>query len=146
MTQERIGFNAPSTAGDVKKATKLDSSNSVFANMPKRTDKDAFDAKASVQHEKMLDRKQRGADLAKQFWDVIQDKTLLENKGPIKTNIEKELVGKLVEYAAEVNSDENEQEGMGALALIVLLFKTVMSQRDRIVSLEYKLTDFAKKD
>jgi hypothetical protein len=51
----------------------------------------------------------------------------------------------MIKLAVEINTDPNEQEGMGSLMWIVLLLKTCVSQRDRINKLEYSVSQLEKK-
>ncbi len=90
-------------------------------------------------------RNKTAFDLAQQFNKIINDKTLVENRGVIATNIEKEVESKLLNLAIDVNNDGNEpNEGMGSIALCAILFKVVLTQRDRINSLEYKVAKIEK--
>jgi len=131
-----------------QKKSKLDSSKSQF-NKPSRP---SFESAAEEAVNKAEDKKQKALELTKQFWNVIRDKTLPENKGPLKKDLEKEISNKLISYAIEINGyvdvtddDGNilgkEPDGMGSVGLIALLMKTVLYQRDVNNLLEKRLVD-----
>ncbi len=133
----------PETA-KITKGTKLDNQRSMFAK--KNSDKVSFEESADKYVGELKDRNKRAFDLAKQFMDVMKDKTLPENKSVIVQDIEREVKNKLLQLSIEINNDENEEnDGMGSLAIISLLLKTVMLQRDSINLLEYKLKTLEKK-
>lgn len=73
------------------------------------------------------------------------DETLLSEKGPIKKNLEKEIVNKLVRFASEMNNDPNEPEGFGSVAVIVLLLKAILYLRDKNNELSYKVASLEQK-
>lgn len=89
--------------------------------------------------------KKRAADLFVQFSRAMSDKTLSQNRNVFNNESEKELLQNMIQLAIDVNNDPNEQEGMGSLTWITLLFKTCLSQRDRMNELEYALGSLQKK-
>ena len=74
------------------------------------------------------------------FKKILDDKTLLQNKNIFSLDLEKEIISNLARLAIDMNTDENEIEGMGSVSIITLLLRTSIIQRDRINSLEYKST------
>lgn len=124
------------------KNVKLDSKKSRFAKQAET--KQIFEKKVTEVHEKMVGRQQLIFELGKQFLDLLKDKTLTENKGPMHQSLEKEVLGKLTQFAIEVNNDENEGEGMGSISMIVLLFKSMMIMRDNCNRAEYKIEQLEK--
>jgi len=82
--------------------------------------------------------------LGKNFIELITDKTLIENKGSIALHAENQVVSDLAKLAIDMNNDETQDEGMGSIGLLVLMFKTALSQRNRINALEYKLQKLEK--
>ena len=79
-------------------------------------------------------------ELAKQFKEILQDKTLVENKGPISKEIEKDVISKLIALAMVINQDESQPEGYGSVAIIQLLLKMMLSQRDAYNELDFKVS------
>lgn len=124
---------------------KVSSQKSIFDNMPKKPTQEEFSQKVASNQEKMATYKQKASELALQFKKIIEDKTLSQNKNIFALEVEKEVLSKMVQLAVDINNDPNEQEGMGSLTWITLLFKTVLSQRDRINNLEYNLSILEKK-
>jgi hypothetical protein len=51
----------------------------------------------------------------------------------------------MLQLAIEINTDPNEQEGMGSLTWITLLFKTCLAQRDRLNEMEFTLVTLQNK-
>lgn len=124
---------------------KVSSQKSIFENLPKKPTPEDFEKKVAAVQEKAVGYKQRAAELALQFKKTVEDKTLAANKNVFAIEVEKEILTKMVQLAIEINNDPNEQEGMGSLSWITLLFKTVLSQRDRINNLEYMVSILEKK-
>jgi hypothetical protein len=118
---------------------------SMFDSLPKKPNQQDFEKKVQATQQQMATYKQKASELAIQFKKTIDDKTLPENKNIFSLEIEKELLGKMVQLAAEINNDPNEQEGMGSLSWITLLLKTNFAQRDRINILEYKIFQLENK-
>lgn len=151
--KKRVSFNDDeSDLVPQKKVGKLNKSQ--FVSQSKI--REAFDAKADNMMHSIEDRRQRALDLTKQFWDIIRDKTIVENKGPLTKSLEQEITNKLITYAIEVNgeidvtdADGNvigkEHEGMGSISIIALMLKVMMHQRDLNNKLELKVTELEAK-
>lgn len=118
---------------------------SIFESLPKKPSVEEFDKKVQKVHERASSHKAKAADLAMQFNKSMSDKTLKVNKTIFVSEIEQDLLGRMVQLAIEINADPAEQEGMGSLSWITLLLKTCFNQRDRINSLEYTLSQIEKK-
>lgn len=141
--EPRISFESDSE--EIEPATKnvkLDSKKSRFARQAET--KQNFENKVTEVHDKMMGRQQLIFELGKQFLDLLKDKTLAENKGPMQQSLEKEVIGKLTQFAMEVNNDDNEGEGMGSISMIVLLFKSMLIVRDNYNRVEYKIEQLEK--
>ena len=89
--------------------------------------------------------KQRAAKLFIQFNNAIMDKTLPQNRNIFNIETEKEMLQNMIQLGMDLDADPDEQEGIGALSLIVVLLKTCMAQRDRINEIEYSLYQFQQK-
>jgi hypothetical protein len=75
----------------------------------------------------------------------MADKTLPQNRNMFQKEVEKELLGKMVQLAVDINSDPIEQyDGMGSLGWITLLLRTCFGQRDKINLLEYRVEQLEK--
>jgi hypothetical protein len=124
---------------------KVSTQKSIFDGMPKKQTAEEFDNKVHAVQERMTGHKKRAAELTASFNKIMTDKTLRENKNLISNELEKEILVEMMKLAVEINNDPLEQEGMGSLSWIALLFKTCLSQRDRINKLEYALSLLQKK-
>lgn len=123
----------------------VSSQKSIFEKIPKKPSPEDFDKKVKEIQDRNYGYKQRAAELAIAFKKMIDDKTLVQNRNIFSNELEKETLTKMIQLAVEINNDPNEQEGMGSLGWITLLFKTVLSQRDKINNLEYKVFQLEKK-
>ena len=123
----------------------VSSQKSIFDAKPKKPSQEDFDNKVQKIQETNSGYKAKAADLALQFRKLLEDKTLLQNKNVFARELEKEILTNMAELAIEINNDPHEQEGMGSLGWVILLLKTVLSQRDRINNLEYTISLLDKK-
>lgn len=124
---------------------KVSTQKSIFDSKPKKPSAEEFDKKVKKIHERSSSYKAKAADLALQFNKSMSDKTLKSNKTIFSSEIEQDLLGKMIQLAIEINADPIEQEGMGSLSWITLLLRTCFNQRDRINSLEFALSQIDKK-
>lgn len=138
MAEERYSFGSNPEDQESRKRVKLNSSKSKFANEIAK--KDDFDQRAEAAVDDAQNKKEIAVELAKQFWSIAKDTTLEKNKGPIQKSLEKEVIGKLLEFASSLNNDTSEFEGAGSMAIIMLLLKISLHLRDNNNSLNYKLT------
>lgn len=123
---------------------KITNQNSSIPEPPKQSPKEAFDEKATVAAKRMNDYKTRTWELSGQFKQLVQDRTLQENKSPISKDIETELLNKLVVLALEIDADESQPEGFGSTALCMLLMKMLLLQRDMLNTLAYAIDKLEK--
>lgn len=122
---------------------KLDGSKSQFTK--EVFHRENFERQADEVFNQIQDRKQKAVELVQLFWGFIKDETLLNEKGPVRKNLEKEVVGKILDFATEMNNDEQESEGAGSVAIITLLLKTVLYLRDQNNDIRYRLSTMEKK-
>jgi hypothetical protein len=117
---------------------------SMFEGKPKPQTPQEFQQKVEVVEEKKSGYKSRAADLFLQFSKAMADKTLPDNRNIFNLETEKEMLQQMIQLAVEINNDPNEQEGMGSLTWITCLFKTCLTQRDKINLLEFNLESMQK--
>jgi hypothetical protein len=127
------------------KLKQVSSQQSMFDNAPKKTTPQEFQQQVHAQQEKSNSYKVRASKLAMDFGRLMTDKTLPPNKSLFAQEAERETLSNMIQLAIEINNDSNEQEGMGSLGWITLLFRTCMVQRDLINQAEYKLEQLEKK-
>jgi len=123
----------------------LSSEPSMFANMPPKPNQDSFEQKVKGVAEKTSTHKIKAAELATEFKKMMLDKTLEQNKSIFAKEVEREVLSKMVQLAVEINNDPDEQEGMGSLIWITLLFSSCLAQRDKINKCEYLISQLEKK-
>ena len=124
---------------------KVSSQQSVFESMPKKPTPESFQQKVEKIQERDSSYKVKAAQLVTEFNKAMVDKTLPQNKNMFQKEIEMELLRNMVKLAQEINESVQEREGEGSLSWIAILLKQCFSQRDRINTLEYKLSIFEKK-
>lgn len=140
-------FDEEEDSLEVKKSglKQVSSKKSIFDGIPKKPSQQDFNEKVHQVQDQANSYKLTGATLAKEFMDLVQDKTLNRNKSVIVKELEKELLSKMINFASTVNKDPNEEEGVGSLAIIALLLKTVLIQKNAINDLEYSNSLHEKK-
>lgn len=121
------------------KGLKTDNSKSVINSIPKKVSQEEFLNKAKSVNEKLNKYGERATDLALKFKKILEDKTISQNKGILAQEAEREVLNSLVDLGIDMNVDEHEEDGMGSIGLIVLLFRSLMIQRDKINQLDYNL-------
>jgi len=123
---------------------KVSSQPSMFENMPKKPSQAEFEQQVMKIQEKATGYNAKAAELAEAFNKTLADKTLPQNRNVFQKELERELLVNLMQLAIDINNDPNEQEGMGSLTLISLLFKVCLAQRDKLNSFEYRLLQLEK--
>lgn len=121
-----------------KKGVKISNKDSTVPQ-PKSSGKAVFEGRAENAFSTYEEYKQRTWDLSTKYKSFIEDKILPENKSIITRELEKEVLDKLVALASDMNADEYQPEGIGSVALNMLLMKCMLIQRDTINSLAYKV-------
>ena len=118
------------------KKVNLDPKKSRFTKKTKT--KEEFEQRAAETNDRLQGNLAEAFDLGKQYRELLEDKTITNNKSFLVESKEKEVISKLINYAVKVNTDRDEYEGMGSVALITLLLKCVIKMRDRYNDIEYK--------
>jgi len=143
VNQERLPFEGEDVAPQIKnKGLKISNANSKFTKAA--SEKNDFEQLAGDLIAQKDNRNKKTVEFGTQFISFLKDKTIDQNKSTLSRNIEKDICNKLVVLSLEINSDDTELEGMGSAAMINLLFKTVLMQRDSINELDYKVSKLEK--
>jgi len=121
---------------------KLDQSKSRFAS--KIVEKQNFEEKASEVNEQMQARNHKGFEISKQFMEILKNKTLPENKGPLETSLERDLLKQISEFSYEINNDLNQPHCMGSTAIDVLLLRSIFVLRDGLNEALFKINQLEK--
>lgn len=118
---------------------------SIFDNKKEKPSAEEFEKKSIESNKKLENYQVRAQELAVQFKKIMDDKTLSQNKNIFALEIEKELISKMISLAIEINSDENEIEGMGSLGWVALILKNLISEKDKINQLKYSVLNLENK-
>lgn len=150
MESEKINYNA--FADDFKEDTeekgnlKISNSNSRFKKEKSEGhSKQEFDERVSDYKENESNIINKVSDLSIKFKTCLLDKTLPDNKGPAKKDMEKQVIKQLVDLGLQLNNDQNKPEGIGSIGLVNLIMQLMLEQRNRINELEHKLHYFMKR-
>lgn len=111
---------------------------------PKPNATAAFNEQAEKVFSKIEEYKQRSFELGTKFKNIFEDRKLAVNKTQINRDIESEILTKLVMLANDINSDENQPEGAGGVALGMLIMKIMLIQRDTINDMAFKIDRLEK--
>ncbi len=115
----------------------------VNSSVPKQEDnsyKEEFEKKATEVFQNHEKRNNELMSSVAKFIPILDDKILEENKSPLVKDLEKEVVLNLIKAAKEINNDESEEEGSGSIALINLMLRMFLKQRNKINELSHKLS------
>lgn len=137
--------DVPSTQSKKIGLKNVSTQKSIFDSIPKKPTQEELDRKVNTIQERASGHKVKAAELALQFNKSMMDKTLKTNKTIFSSELEKELLTRMIQLAIEINDDPAEQNDMGSLSWITLLLRTCFYQRDRINDLEYTLSQIDKK-
>lgn len=137
-----LDIDSPDPEPVKKIALKAGSGNPSFVS--RNEQKAKFEKKADEHFAKSEDYKQQIWDLSIKFKACIESKVLPENRGPINSNLEKEVIEKLVSLASSMNEDETQEQGIGSTALCMLLMKCMFIQRDTINKLSHDIEQLKK--
>lgn len=127
-----------------KVGVKLNNSQSMFANNTKKPSREEFEKKAVEANNKLTEYQERAVQLSLNYKKLLDDKTLPQNKNIFQQDAEKEVISNLMQLAIDMNTDPNEEEGMGSVGLISLLCRCMLIQRDKINELSYDVAQARK--
>lgn len=106
--------------------------------------KEAFQKAAELKFEDEQELKSHIFKLSNQFMSFIKDKTLLENKSPIQTDLEADIPRQIVELGLKLDNDETKAEGIGSAGSIMLILRCLLTQRNNINELGFKVENLEK--
>lgn len=123
---------------------KLDRSKSKFAKQPDT--KVQFQKQAEDVHEHLQQARVDAVQLGQEFMKFFNSKILPDNIGPIEKSFQQEIMKKLINFAIETNNDPyQEQDGMGSVGMITLLFNSLFKIKNKCNLLEYSYEQLASK-
>lgn len=144
---ERISFTESNgDPEELNKGLKVDSSKSMFKSTKlEESSSESFEEEIKEYENKERVLANRTLESSMKFRDVLNDKTLLENKPQKDKYYEKEIMRELCQVALEMNNDENKPEGAGSVGLHGLILNMLLLQRNTINELHYKIFKLTKK-
>lgn len=136
MSDDKLPFSSEYVnTAKVQKGLKLKSkSDPKKSDVPDRVE---FEKAADQLIEYKQRRNKEIINLVKQFFDLLKDKTLLQNKKGLALEVEQEHRNRFIKLVTEIDLDETESEGMGTYAALNTFLKAMLIQRDIINELSY---------
>ena len=98
-----------------------------------------FEQRANDVAKKRQEHLTEAFKLGAEFKGLLNDSTVSSNKTFIIESKEKEIIGKLIKYGVKINTDQDEDEGMGSIALLTLILKCMLFMRDKNNDLNFKV-------
>lgn len=138
MKESRISFDSGMTDEEIEA-----SRNAGLKISPSRTrivkkqERQNFQQQVMGTHKRLEGHLKEAYDLGVEFTRLMADTRLPDNIGPMDKSFENEIVRKLINYAMTVNSDPQENDGMGSISLVTLLIKTMFKMRNRANEMAY---------
>lgn len=108
-------------------------------NLPKRTKED-FDKEVSQHQKSEMEIRNQAAEMAMKFKSLLKDRTVLENKSPLKKDFEEQVIRQLCDVGLKLNNDPNQPEGIGSIGILNLMMHAILIQRDTINNLSHKVS------
>lgn len=121
-----------------KTPSMFDGNGNINGNAPK-PNKEAFEQRASQANDRLNSYIERSAELIPLFLKMLNDKTLPENRSILTNDLEKEIIGNMMQLGLDMDADIAEKDGAGSIGLCVLLMKCLLLQRDKMNTIEYNL-------
>lgn len=145
MDPEKVNYNAFSdderdATPDGNTGLKLTGDKSRYAqkSTPNPTTEDFENAVAGMKNDE-IEIKNRIADASTKYRSLLRDRTVSENKSPLKQSLEKEVIKELSDLGLVLNNDQQRPEGIGSIGLCNLLMQMNLQQRDQINDLSYEV-------
>lgn len=136
--EPKFNLESPGEIKPANKTVKLDNNKSKFSKQAEQ--KQNFEKRAEEVHNKIVGRQDEIYSLGSKFLEIVSDKTLLVNKGPLQRSLEKETLNKLINFAINLNNDDDEPMAcMGSISLLTLMFRISLLTRDKYNAAEDKI-------
>lgn len=118
---------------------KINNSNSIFDQI-KKEEEAKNPAPTVAGDDKSQEYAERAQKLIPIYKKILDDETIKENKNIFSLDLESENLSSLIKLCSEMNEDPEQKEGAGSTALIALLLRSAVIQRDKINSLKYEIS------
>jgi len=97
-----------------------------------------INAEKTVQYHN--EKSSHAVDIISRYLRMIDDKTLIRNRGSIANDVEREIRQQVIQLALDMNNDENEEDnGKGAVVVLSAVTKVLLMYRDRLNDLEFEV-------
>lgn len=91
------------------------------------------------------ERDKKVVEIISGYLRMIDDKTLSRNRGSIANDVEREIRERVIQLALDLNNDENEEDnGKGAVVVLIAVTKVLTKYRDRLNDLEFEVQKMGK--
>ena len=127
------------------KGLKLNNEKSTVIPPVKAMASEAFNKAADEAAERLTGYKQRSWDTGVKFKSIMESSVLPENKSILIKEMEAETLQQLSQLALDINADDINPDGMGGVALCQLIMKMMITQKDQISVLRYRVEELEKK-
>lgn len=107
--------------------------------LPKENYQEKFDATAKDAIDRNNSYLKQAGELTNRFKALFVDQTLPVNKTSLAKDIEREVVLNLVSLCKLINSDIDQPDAEGAMALNTIIISMMLQQRDQINQLSYSI-------
>ncbi len=111
---------------------------SMFDEKPKQHSKEDAQQKAAVVNERQVSYNTRAMEITSAFMKLVEDTTIAQNKSVFSQDIEKEVIGKFQQLILDIEDDEQQPPGMGAVGAVSFLMRVILLQREKINQLSYQ--------
>lgn len=109
-------------------------------SVPAPSKEEALEKAAAETVSKMNEYKKRSWDLGAKFKSIMENDVLLENKTILLKNLESDILTQLSQLATEINNDVSiPEDSVGSVALIQLIMKMLIFQKDKINQLKFQI-------
>lgn len=147
-TNQKIGFVNPDQEVTATRGVKLKSRNSIQKEQEDK-EREEYRAKFDQNADRTVqfhdDKSKKILKVISSYMQMIDDRTLVRNRGSIANDVEREIREQIINLAIDLNNDETEEEnGKGSVVVLIAVTKALMKYRDRLNDLEYTVQQLQK--
>jgi hypothetical protein len=141
-TNQRMGFMPTNKEVVATRGVKLKTKDSVKKEQEAK-EREEYKARFEQNAEKTIkyhDEKEKVAvEIISKYLKMIEDKTLVRNRGSIANDVEREIRQQIINLALDMNNDETEEDnGKGSIVVLSAVTKILIVYRDRLNNIEFE--------
>jgi hypothetical protein len=145
---QKMGFSQLDQEVTATRGVKLKSRNSIQKAQEEK-EREEYKAKFEQNADRTVqfhdDKSKRILKVISSYMQLIDDRTLVRNRGSIANDVEREIREQIINLAVDLNNDETEEEdGKGSIVVLIAVTKALMKYRDRLNELEYTVKQLQK--